>query len=360
MSLAKRLAPCISCHAWNKDGTKVAICPNDNEIHIYKKEGNNFVLEHKLVEHDQVVTGIDWAPTSDRIVSCSQDRNAYVWTFAPKENKWKPTLVILRINRAATHVKWSPEENKFAVACGAKCVAVCFFEVEGDWWVSKHIKKHKSTVLRVDWHPNNVLLATASSDFKCRIFSAYIKNVDKGVPETPFGNKLGFGDLLAEIDSSLGWVQSSKWSPSGKLLGFVGQDSTVCVADISSGTPKVDVVRYKDLPFRDLVFLSEDSLIAVGHDCTPVLFSNKGGWSFIKKIDEGGSSGPAKQEKNSAFTVFQIKVEKGAEGVGQETQLITKHQNCITCVVPYKKTGNAVSHYSTTALDGQLIIWDSK
>lgn len=35
-----------------------------------------------------------------------QDRNAYVWTF--NGSKWKPTLVILRINRAATCVKWSP------------------------------------------------------------------------------------------------------------------------------------------------------------------------------------------------------------------------------------------------------------
>lgn len=36
-----------------------------------------------------------------------QDRNAYVWTFS--DGKWKPTLVILRINRAATFVKWSPQ-----------------------------------------------------------------------------------------------------------------------------------------------------------------------------------------------------------------------------------------------------------
>jgi len=357
MSVVKRLAPCISCHAWNKDGTKVAFCPNDNEIHIYRKDGNNFVLEHKLVEHDQLVTSIDWAPNSNRIVSCSQDRNAYVWTF--KDNKWKPTLVILRINRAATHVKWSPEENKFAVACGAKCVAVCFFEEDGDWWVSKHIKKHKSTVLKIDWHPNNILLATASSDFKCRIFSAYIKGTDKAVPDTPFGNKLGFGDLLVEMDSALGWVQSVKWSPNGKLVGFVGQDSTVCVGDISSGTPKVDVVKYKDLPFRDLLFLTDDSLIAVGHDCTPVLFNQKGGWQFVKKLDEGGASSEAKGPANNAFKVFQTKVDKGQEAA-QETTLNTKHQNCITCVVAYKKTGNNVSQYSTTALDGQIIIWDSK
>lgn len=36
-------------------------------------------------------------------------------------------------------------------------------------WVSKHIKKPiRSTVLSLDWHPNNVLLAAGSCDFKCR------------------------------------------------------------------------------------------------------------------------------------------------------------------------------------------------
>lgn len=47
-----------------------------------------------------------------------------------------------------------------------------------DWWVSKMIKKHKSTVLSVAWHPNSQLLATGGCDFKCRIFSAFIPEVD--------------------------------------------------------------------------------------------------------------------------------------------------------------------------------------
>ena len=41
------------------------------------------------------------------ICNLSKDRNAYVWTL--QDGKWKPTLVILRINRAATCVKWSPK-----------------------------------------------------------------------------------------------------------------------------------------------------------------------------------------------------------------------------------------------------------
>ena len=69
--------------------------------------------------------------------------------------------------RAATCVKWSPEENKFAVGSGARLISVCYFEQEHDWWVAKHIKKPiRSTITALDWHPNNVLLAAGSTGFK--------------------------------------------------------------------------------------------------------------------------------------------------------------------------------------------------
>lgn len=47
-----------------------------------------------------------------------------------------------------------------------------------DWlyrWLSKHIKKPiNSTVLSLDWHPNNILLAAGSADLNCRFeYSAY-------------------------------------------------------------------------------------------------------------------------------------------------------------------------------------------
>jgi len=357
MSL-KRLGPCITCHAWNADGTKVALCPNNNEIHIYAKKGNDYVLEQKLEEHDQVVTGIDWGKKTNRIVTCSEDRNAYVWTF--KDGSFKPVLVILRINRCATDVKWSPEENKFAVASGAKLVSVCYFEEDNDWWVSKHIKKHKSTVLKVDWHPNNVLLATASSDFKCRVFSAFIKmkGVDTTPPQTPFGNKLTFGECFAEFDTTMGWVEGVRWSPNGNKLAFIGHDATLCVADITTGNPKVDVVKYSDLPFKDLLWTSDDGIVCVGHDCNPTFFQNKGGWNFVRKLDVGTGAAPGAEAKGpSAFKTFQNKVDKAE--TTSETKLTTKHQNTITWIIAYKNNGNAVAQYSTSGIDGNLGIWDA-
>jgi len=73
-----RVPAAITCHAWNGDHTKLALCPNNNEIHIYGKQGNEWVKEHTLAEHDQTVTGIDWGPKTNRIVTSSLDRNAYV------------------------------------------------------------------------------------------------------------------------------------------------------------------------------------------------------------------------------------------------------------------------------------------
>lgn len=354
-----RLATCITCHAWNADKTKVALCPNNNEVHIYGKSGTTYTLEHVLAEHDQVITGIDWAPKTNRIVTSSQDRNAYVWTF--QNGVWKPTLVILRINRAATHVRWSPEENKFAVASGAKCVSVCYFEEDNDWWVSKHIKKHKSTVLKVDWHPNNQLLATGSSDFKARVFSAFIKGVDSKPPGGPFGNKLPFGELLLELDAASGWVHAIKWSPSGNKLAFAGHDSSINFANIASQPPAVQRIRLPNLPIRDVLFLSEQSLVGVGEDCNPILFSanDSGEWTYISELDKQSAASSSEGASQSARKMFQNKVDLGAESVG-DTKLDTTHQNAITCIYPHTSSGNIVSDFSTTGLDGNLVIWHTK
>ena len=69
-------------------------------------------------------------------------------------------------------------ERKFAVGSGASCVAVCSYDESQNWWTSKVVRKHRSTVLTVAWHPTAPILATGASDFRCRVFWAYVKDVD--------------------------------------------------------------------------------------------------------------------------------------------------------------------------------------
>jgi len=347
-AVVKRFSDNVSCFSFNGDKTKLAFCPNNSEIHIYAKSGEEWEEECVLKEHTELVTGLDWGVKTNRIVSCSQDRNAYVWTL--DGGKWKPTLVILRLQRAATFVAWSPREDKFAVSSGAKLVCICYFEDENDWWVSKHIKKHRSTVLSVKWHPNNVLVATASSDNRARVFSAWTKGVDKRgvvcpVPD-PEKKAETFGECLLEWDVGA-WVKDVAWSPSGNLLAFIGQDASVSVADVSQGQVPPAVVKLTTRPLSRIVFVSESSLVGAGYDCQPYLFqASAGAVKLVKSLDA--------QKEAAAGGTTNLKMWQNMDKKGESAEvekLKTKHQNAITHMVEFN--GGVV----TCGLDGQIITW---
>ena len=117
----------IADHSFSADRSTLAVA-RENQVDLYGRSGAGFKLQDELAGHDKTVTGVDIAPNSGKIVTCSQDRNAYVWE--PSPTGWKPTLVLLRINRAATCVRWAPSETKFAVGSGARLIPVCYFEEE--------------------------------------------------------------------------------------------------------------------------------------------------------------------------------------------------------------------------------------
>jgi len=348
----------ITCHAWNKDRTQIAISPNNQEVHIYQRSGSDWKLLDVLNQHDLRVMGIDWAPNTNRIVTCAVDRNAYVWTQGD-DGKWKPTLVLLRINRAATCVKWSPNENKFAVGSGARLISVCYFESENDWWVSKHIKKPiRSTVTSIDWHPNNVLLLAGSTDFKVRVFSAYIKDIEKVPEATPWGTKMTLGQLLAEFPNSPaggGWVHNVSFSPDGTKICWVAHDSTINVADAAKGSAVIKL-KTEFLPFLSCTWINNQQIVTAGHNCMPVLYSfdAAGQLSFTAKLDTS-----QKKEAGglSAMRKFQS-LDKQARVEISDTNLDSIHQNAITCLCLYAGTKANASKFSTSGLDGQLVIWN--
>lgn len=79
----------------------------------------------------------------------------------------------------------------------------------------------------LDWHPNSQLLVTGSTDLKCRVFSAYVSDVDGAPDAGPFQALAPFGEPLAEFDNASAWVNAVAWSPKGNRLAFAGM--FVCV-----------------------------------------------------------------------------------------------------------------------------------
>eukprot|EP00899_Mesostigma_viride_P009933 jgi/Mesvir1/18941/Mv18913-RA.2 len=289
------------------------------------------------------------------IVSCAHDRNAYVWKLNA-EGVWEPMLVLLLLNRAALTVQWSPKGNKFAAGSGANSVCICYYQEANNWWLTKKItKKHSSSVLSVAWHPNNVLLATTSSDNKCRVFAVYVKGVDaaEDAQESVFG-ELKFGEPVLELDAAVGWVHSVRWSPSGTKLAYTAHDSSVYYVNSVGPSAKVQALRLPYLPLRDLLWLSENRLVAVGYDCELLLFgvnAATGQLSLLEAIDQVAKSagGKAGSQFTAAFEKFHIQDTKGQETSGGEAPPTTQHLNCISCIRSLAPPGSAtVKKFSTS------------
>lgn len=328
-------------------------------MHIYKRDGSDWKLFDILKQHDLRVMGIDWAPNTNRIVTCGIDRNAYVWT-QNEHGKFKPTLVLLRINRGATYVKWSPLENKIAVGSGARLISICYFESENDWWVSKHIKKPiRSTITSLDWHPNNVLLVAGSTDYKARVFSAYIKDIESQPSPTSWGNRMPLGQLMAEFKNSTqggGWVHSVSFSNDGNKICWVGHDSTINIGDATNGNVVVKL-KTEFLPFLSCHWISSSLILVAGHSCIPIIYSvdQNNNITMKCKLDQA-----QKKETTgvSAMKIFQS-LDRNLRTENDDANLNSIHQNAIACIAIYEGDKiSGVRKISTSGLDGQVVIWD--
>jgi len=174
-------------------------------------------------------------------------------------------------------------------------------------------------------------------------------------------------------------VHAVAFSPSGDVLAFASHDSTISV--VYPGGPAVYTIRSNSLPYISLTWTSEDTIVAAGHDCQPVLFNGSpSGWQAVGSLDDtsapkssvgarGGFTGsgvsPVGRLNSAAFNTFRNADSRGlgsSPGGGAplatDTELFTVHQNTITNVRPYEGAPGAVTRVSTSGVDGKIVIWD--
>ncbi|CAK7239693.1 MAG: ARP2/3 actin-organizing complex subunit Sop2 [Sporothrix thermara] len=350
----------IADHSFSADRQMLAVA-RDTSVDLYGRVGNAFKLKDELKAHDKTVTSVDIAPNSGRIVTCSQDRNALVWEPSPQG--YKPTLVLLRINRAATVARWSPSEDKFAVGSGDRVIAICYFEQENDWWVSKHLRKPiRSTITSVAWHPNSVLLAAGSTDAHARVFSSFLKGTDERPAPSAWGERLPFNTVCGEfLNNAAGWVHSVAFSPNGDALAFAAHDSSITVVYPSAPDqpPKAVLsIPTQLLPFSSIFWNGESEIIAAGYDCEAFRFQGgEGGWALVGTLEAKSGSRPGADDdrEESALNMFRQMDLMGR--AKNDTQLKTIHQNTINTIRPFEESGGRVTKFSSSGVDGRVIIW---
>lgn len=61
----------IADHSFSANHSTLAVT-KDSTVQVYGRAGNSFKLKSILKDHEKTVTGVDIAPKSGRIVTCSQ------------------------------------------------------------------------------------------------------------------------------------------------------------------------------------------------------------------------------------------------------------------------------------------------
>lgn len=62
---------------------------------------------------------------------------------------------------------------------------------------------------------------------------------------------------------------------------------------------------------------------------------------------------------SSAMAKFKGLDSRAQVGSG-DTSIVSTHQNAITQIYPYASSPSGISKFSTTGVDGRLVIWDCK
>lgn len=310
---SQRLDESLFCHALSSDDTILAASTNET-ITLYERNPSNDWQKNDVFSgHEQTVSGLDWAPSEhgERLVSCSYDRNSYVWTKKndPSNNNdiqtWQPELVITKLTRAGLCVKWSNNGLKFAIGSGEPSICVCYHDKKRDLWAPKLIKKgHSSSITSLAWHPSDALLLTTSTDGTCRIFCASLPAMDTSESLPPLvsgGGGKKFGDCLLELPTKCGWGLAVAWSPSGTSFAVACQEGLFIITGFDTSVTDADVlkaqlirqdVKLPGLPLKCIRFFSENVIVGGGFDYKPLVVrkDGQGNWSvdgYVEPADDG-------------------------------------------------------------------------
>lgn len=119
-------------------------------------------------------------------------------------------------------------------------------------------------------------------------------------------NMYSFGQQYEEFDTNGGgWVIAVAWAPSGELLAYSSQDSSIHVVNFSqynaitksegsSSKPPRTIIRLvENLPMCSILFYDENRIVAGGYDGKLILLSHKANaadearrWSVTNKSSE--------------------------------------------------------------------------
>jgi hypothetical protein len=116
------------------------------------------------------------------------------------------------------------------------------------------------------------------------------------------------------------------------------------------------MIKMHCLPYRCILFASEEVLIGAGHDFKPHMYTvdAEGEFSFTKSMDEKKKKKKKAAGDESTSDIMKQWQSKDKTGAAAgSSKLKSKHTNIITDMGAYALP----TTFSTTGLDGTLALW---
>jgi len=280
----------INVLAFNNDFTQCALSKKDSTIYIYQIKDllniQTWELIHKLQSHTLYISSLDWNPKTNKILSCSHDKTAYVWTY--KENKWESSNVVASTKLGYLTCCWNKIGNKFALGTSSNMLLIGYYDEEAKWWTCKPIKKlHKSSVTTVKIDCNSLFVLSGSTDMKVYITSCYMNFDNKHLNNESKQLIRDFGTVVYKFKMD-SWVNSVNWSNDGNYAFASGQNSNIVVIDYKND--KTFLIKHKFSPINMIIPIENKGFYAVGFDRNIFLYElQENNWNLkekITKIDE--------------------------------------------------------------------------
>lgn len=152
----------LSC-TFNENANQVIYAGIENTIKVYDLRKNDVIFE--MVGHFDSITGLALSPDGNFVLSNSMDNTLCVWDirpFAPQERCVK-TLHGHSHNFEKNLLRcfWSPDGSR--VSAGSACRCVFVWDVQNKRVLYK-LPGHQASVNEVQFHPQQPILLSASSD----------------------------------------------------------------------------------------------------------------------------------------------------------------------------------------------------
>ncbi|MEE2837047.1 MAG: serine/threonine-protein kinase, partial [Myxococcota bacterium] len=219
------------------DSTRIAIAKSDGKVVLKDAATGDTVRELSGSFDEDYRTCMRWDPTGERLVTCSDDRQAVIWDIASGTTK-----SIALGDASARAVAWSPDGLRFAAGCDDGIIRVCdagteqvVMSIEGhDSTYDFEGKPMASSVIAIAWSPDGTKIASGAWDSTGRIWNASTGKCLQTL--TGHGTEEIIGSYNRRIRQTQGGaVHAIAWSPNGEQVLTGSLDHTVRVWEASTG-----------------------------------------------------------------------------------------------------------------------------